>query len=130
MENTIVFMKEWFYKKTIREDYWNNHYCVVLKETEKAFQVNVFTDGFLWMKTWCPKSCCLMTADEYSNAIAESEQKQAEWEAKRQERFEAACKAYNDLIAYAQSKGLKVRSGMRKETILRKMEAAGVPMMA
>ena len=130
MENTVVFMKEWFYKKTIREDYWNNHYCEVIRETEKAFQVQVFTNGSYCQKTWTPKSCCLMSVEEYEKAIAEAETKQKEWEAKRQERFEAACKAYNDLIAYANANGVKVRSGMRKETILRKMEAAGVPAMA
>ena len=130
MEKQIVFLKEWFYKKSVREDYWNNHHCVVIRETEKAFQVQVYTNGSFWMKTWCPKSCCLMSAEEYSNAIDEAEQKQAEWEAKRQERFEAACKAYNDLIVYAVSNGVNVRSGMRKETILRKMASAGVALPA
>ena len=126
----IVFLKDWFFKKSVRETYWDNHYCVVLKETEKAFQVEVFTNGSYDMKTWAPKSCCLMSVEEYSKAIEEAEAKQAEWEAKRQERWEAACKAYNDLIVYANAHGVKVRVGMRKETILRKMENAGVPMMA
>lgn len=130
MEKQMVFLKDWFYKKNIGESYWDKHYCLVIRETEKAFQVQVFTNGSYCQKTWTPKSCCLMSVEEYEKAISEADEKQKEWEAKRQERFEAACKAYNDLIDYAVANGVKVRSGMRKETILRKMANAGVSIPA
>ena len=45
---------------------------------------------------------------------------------KRQAAFEAGKASYNQLLAFAKSKGVKVRTGMKRSTILKKLEEAGV----
>ena len=123
----MVYLKYWFFSKNYSGDY-AKHFGVIVKETEKAYQI-LLTLGLNEsdVKTWVPKSCTLQTEAEFAEELA----KVAEYEAKKQERFEAACKAYRDLIAYAQAMGVKgVREGLRKDTIIAKMEKAGVPLPA
>ena len=123
MNNITVYIKEWFFKKNIAESCWDGHYAEVIKETEKAYQVRVAINGDYWCKTWVPKSCTL-THEEYLEAVETAA-------AKANERWEAACKAYQELIAYAQQNGVRgVREGLRKETIINKIKAAGIPLPA
>ena len=132
MENTnfdekIVYLKNWFFNKYYAGDY-ANHFGLVIKETEKAYQI-VLTLGMdvSDVKTWVPKSCTIRTKEELDAEIASA----AEWEAKRQAKYEEACKAYQELIAYAQKMGVKgVREGLRKDTIIAKIEKAGIPLPA
>ncbi len=130
MENNfenVVYLKNWFFKKNYAGDY-ENHFGIVIKETEKAYQI-VLTLGLdaCDVKTWVPKSCTIRTKEELDAEIALA----AEWEAKRQAKYEEACKAYQELVAYAQKMGVKgVREGLRKDTIIAKMEKAGVALPA
>ena len=130
-EVKTVFVKEWFMSKIKMENngwgFWGNSGEVV-RETAKAYllKMSAYTidgeiDGFL--QVWAPKSCTVETMEELENEA----RRHNEYEIKRQERFEAACKAYQELIAYAQAHGVKgVREGLRKETIIRKIQNAGV----
>ena len=130
MENNfenVVYLKNWFFKKNYAGDY-ANHFGLVIKETEKAYQI-VLTLGVdaCDVKTWVPKSCTIRTKEDLDAEIALA----AEWEAKRQAKYEEACKAYQELVAYAQKMGVKgVREGLRKDTIIAKMEKAGVALPA
>lgn len=122
-----VYIKDWFFNK-MQAEARNIHLMYgaveVVKETEKAYQVSVeFAtldgeyDGEKLM--WCPKSCT-MTADEYEK---ETESQKA--------RFESGCKKYEEMIKFAKDNGVKgVRSGMRKETILAKINNAGLTYVA
>lgn len=130
--NTKVYMKAWFYEKNGYGEYgpYCEHACFVRKETEKAYQVEVIVKNFSFT-CWIPKSCTLATLAEMVDDAIANEQRKAEWEARRQERFEAACKAYADLIAYAKANGVRgVREGLRRETIEQKILNAGLPLPA
>lgn len=123
----VVYLKYWFYNKNYSGDY-AEHFGLIVKETEKAYQI-LLTQGGNGsdIKTWVPKSCTISTEDEFQAEIAAV----AEYEAKQQKRWEDACNAYKELVAYAQKMGVKgVREGLRKDTILRKMEQAGVALPA
>ena len=124
--NTI-YLKNWFFKKNYSGNY-EEHFAVVVKETEKAYQV-VLTRGLdeYDVKTWVPKSCTLATEEEFKAELIQV----AQMEAYRQAKWEEACKAYKELVEYAQSMGVKgVHEGLKKETILKKMEKAGVALPA
>ena len=127
-EIKTVYIKKWFLLNLKSEFHYNLNFFTnqadVIHETEKAYKVLIecsSIDGE-WDGTksvWVPKSCT-MTKDEYLAEIEASKK-----------RFEDGCKVYQELIAYAQKMGVKgVREGLRKETILRKIEAAGVAIPA
>lgn len=126
-----VFVKEWFMAKIKMDNNgwgFKNNSGEIVRETAKAYllKMEAYTidgefEGFL--QIWAPKSCTVETPEE----LDQENQRQNEYEAKRQERYEAACKAYQELIEYAKKMGVKgVREGLRKETILRKIQNAGV----
>ena len=79
---------------------------------------------------WLPKSQITITDGEVTHMPGWLAQRHdldtVEAEASRKEAFENGCKAYNELLAKAKAAGVKVRSGMRKKTILAKMAEAGV----
>lgn len=123
-----VFVKEWFMNKIAMDNngwgFWENS-GVVVRETAKAYLLKMEAhtidgeyEGFL--QIWAPKSCTVESLEELN------QEKQ-----QRQERFEAACEAYQNLIAYARANGVRgVREGLRKETIIRKIQNAGVALPA
>ena len=125
--NAVVYLKWWFFNKNYTGAY-AEHFGLIVKETEKAYQI-ILTLGLdaADIKTWVPKSCTVKTEAEFQAEIAAM----AEQEARSQARWEEACKAYKELIEYAQKMGVKgVREGLKKDTILRKIEQAGVPLPA
>lgn len=128
-----VYMKEWFYRKNQYDEKYGpycEHACFVSKETEKAYQVKAVSKNRSW-NCWIPKSCTVETYAEMNEEAENAEQRKREYESRRQERWEEACKAYNDLIAYAQKMGVRgVHEGLRKDTIIRKIQEAGVPLPA
>lgn len=119
----MIYIKEWFFNK-LKSEHRNLHFFYgparINKETEKAFQVFVeYTtiDGEYEGEklVWVPKSCT-MTREEYLKEEAEAEK-----------RFEDGKAAYDNLVAWAKENGVKgVRVGMRKTTILEKIEKAGL----
>ena len=137
MKNTVknnietVYMKEWFYRKNHSDlGSYGEHVCLVLKETEKAYQVSLLGE-ILSRTTWVPKSCTIATVEERDAEALEAEVRQAEYEARREARWQEACQKYAELIAYAQKLGVRgVREGLRRETIERKIQAAGFPLPA
>ena len=132
VEPKFFYIKEWFWSKNQYEDYgaYCEHKAFVVKETEKAYKAIVFCQNNSF-NCWVPKSCTLATLAEMSQEAEAAEQRKAECEAKRQERWEAACKAYNDLIAYAKAHGVRgVREGLRRETIEQKIINAGIVLPA
>lgn len=122
-----VVVKDWFFNKMQDEACGVHlvHTAVqVIDETAKAYKLEMIAttyDGeFETTKAmWCPKSCT-MTEEEYKA----DEQAQVD-------RFQAGCEAYEKLLTFAKDNGVKgVRKGMRKETILAKVEAAGLQYIA
>lgn len=115
-------VKNWFVKKieTPRGFYLINHIENVEKETEKALYVMMMIESAdgeheTTFRTWVPKAC-VQTYEEY----------EAEIEAEKQ-RFEAGKDAYNRLVEWAKAQGVKgVRVGLKKDTILAKVAAAGL----
>lgn len=108
-----VIVKDWFIRKNFTQD---ERYVIsvadsvtVAKETEKAVYI-CYDSKFGKLFKWVPKSC-LMTAEDI---------------AAEQARFENGCKAYDKMIAFAKENGVKVRSGMKKATILQKIREAGL----
>ena len=122
-----VMVKDWFFNK-MQDEACGLHLihtaALVLEETAKAYKLEMVAttyDGeFETTKAmWCPKSCTL-TEEEYK------EEKQAQVD-----RFQSGCEAYDKLLAFAKDNGIKgVRKGMRKATILAKVEAAGLQYIA
>ena len=131
--NKSFYMKEWFWRKNQYDEKYGpycEHKCFVAKETEKAYQTVVFVKNNSFT-CWCPKSCTVATFAEMNEEATNAIIRQAEYEARRQERYEAACKAYAELVAYAQNLGIRgVREGLRRETIERKIQEAGYPLPA
>ncbi|MBP5782743.1 MAG: hypothetical protein J6W04_04305 [Bacteroidales bacterium] len=125
-------MKEWFWSKQGYGTYgpYCEHVCTVNRETERAYQVVVFVKNSSFV-CWVPKSCTVATFEEMTEETINAEERKAEYEKRRQERYEAACKEYAELIAYAQKMGVRgVREGLRRETIERKIQNAGIPLPA
>lgn len=122
----VIVIPEWKLEE-IRDRYGNNGFVDdiigVVRETEKAVCVRL-----VWaycstvsrtIEVWMPKSC-LKTKEEI----------QAEQEA-AEKRFNDACNRYYELIEWCKANGVKgVRSGMRKETIMNKIKAAGLEYVA
>lgn len=115
-----VWVKKWFFEKMQSEAGYGIHLFYseseVSRETEKAYLLEIeYTtldgevDGI--KKIWCPKSC-IMTNDEIKA---------------EKERFENGCNAYETMISFAKANGVKgVRTGLKKETILKKIADAGL----
>ena len=122
MESNTVYLKNWFFNKKYTCGY-ETHECFILQETEKALKVACYVNAYRQV-IWVPKSCVLWSAeDRDADAV--------NYEAEQQKRWEDACKAYKELVAYAQKMGVKgVREGLRKDTIIEKMKQAGVEIPA
>ncbi len=132
VEPKSFWMKEWFWSKNEYGSYgpYCEHTCFVLKETEKAYKALVFCKNSSF-SCWVPKSCTLATFAEMCEEAEDAEQRKAEWEAKREARWQEACKKYNELIAYAKAHGVRgVREGLRRETIEQKIINAGIALPA
>lgn len=122
-----VMVKDWFFNK-MQDEACGLHLihtaALVLEETAKAYKLEMVATTYdgeyeTTKAMWCPKSCTL-TEDEYKA----DEQAQLD-------RFQAGCEAYDKLISFAKDNGVKgVRKGMRKATILAKVEAAGLQYIA
>ncbi len=65
---------------------------------------------------------CWMDADGHG-FLPSMTAKELERQAQRTSRFEAACKAYDELIERAKAAGCKVRKGMKRATIEAKLAA-------
>ena len=121
---STVHVKDWFMRTLQERDRHFFSEVVILKETEKAYFCEFdgeTADGErdVWKKAWVPKSCT-QTLEEYE--IEERERNE-----RLQKRFEEGKKAYEELVAWAKKNGVKgVRVGLRKETILKKIEEAGL----
>ena len=91
--------------------------CVV-KETEKAVLLQItfaYTNDIIRTRNeWVPKSC----------TITEEEKKIEEQESER--RFEEGCKKYEELLKFAKANLKGIRKGMRKDTIIKKLNDAGI----
>lgn len=111
-------VKDWFLAKNLNSD---QQFIVrvaddmwVMKETEKAVLLIADSD-YGKVQFWCPKSC-VISDEEYEEQI------KAEIA-----RVEAGGKKLAKLIEWAKEQGVKgVRKGMRKVTVLAKIEAAGL----
>lgn len=117
-----IVIKDWFENK-LDLGYGKrlaNKVADVVKETEKAYLINVdweSLDGEFdgVQNVWIPKSAT-MTLEE-----ADAEEKAQE------ARFKEGCDRYNKMIQFAKANGIKgIRVGLRKETILAKIEKAGL----
>lgn len=91
--------------------------CVV-KETEKAVLLQItfaYTNDIIRTRNeWVSKSC----------TITEEEKKIEEQESER--RFEEGCKKYEELLKFAKANLKGIRKGMRKDTIIKKLNDAGI----
>lgn len=117
-----IYIKDWFADKMLAEKFQSGAYLIdtlgVEAETEKAYKLRIEV-GYcssieFQASVWVPKSCT-MTEDE-----------KIEEELAQVERFEAGCRAYEKILAFAKENGLKVRKGMRKATLLAKIADAGL----
>lgn len=122
-------IKQWWIEKGIEN--WNVATVVdlanredsigIVNETEKAYRV-VCSSDYGTVTIWVPKSCT-MTEEEW-----EAEQA-AEMERSRRyfQRMEEGRERLEKLIAWAKEQGVKgVRIGLRKATVLKKIEEAGL----
>lgn len=122
-----IYIKDWFVGKILSQNFQPAAFLIdvvgIVKETEKAYllrvEVGYSSDLEECTDVWCPKSC---TMTETEKEIAEQAQ---------QERFDKACAAYDKLVEFAKANNVKgVRKGMRKATIMAKIEAAGLEYIA
>lgn len=119
-------VKDWFVGKIATPVGFHliNNIEFIEKETEKAYRVRMVIESCdgeseRSIMVWVPKSCT-QTAEEY-----ESESKE------RTARFEAGKEKYAKLVEWAKAQGVKgVRVGLRKSTIIAKIEALGLTVPA
>ena len=122
------YVQDWFIDKVNMPSYAmrprTNMEVTIEGETEKAWKVSIYTetrDGErdVWVKTYVPKSVT-MTKSAYEK------DKQAR-EKEQDRRFKAGQAKYNKMLDFAKANNVKgVRVGLRSETILKKIEAAGL----
>lgn len=108
-----MIIKDWFLRKNFSQ---NERYAIqcademkIERETEKAILVKWNTEwGFI--KRWVPKSCFYTVAEIEAEA----------------EKINQGLEKYEKLVEWAKSQGLKVRSRMKKSTILAIISEAGL----
>lgn len=105
------YVKEWICRKNLGFDEYYavkeiGFECEIVKETEKACNV-VFKTNYGRIYMWTPKSQMETQAD-----------KDASWN--------AACNRYEAVLNFAKENGLKVRKGMKLNTIKAKIAEAGL----
>lgn len=95
----------------------------VVEEREKAIKVkwrlrkdNGYYEREVYV--WLPKKALEPYADYQAREHAK--------ELRKYERYQEGCKRYQELIEFAKSNGVKVRQGMKRLTILSKLEEAGI----
>lgn len=111
-------VKDWFLAKNLNS---NQQFIVnvaddlwIMRETEKAALIMADSD-YGKVQFWCPKSCIISDEDYQAQHEAEIE------------RIKAGGERLAKLIEWAKEQGVKgVRKGMRKVTVLAKIEAAGL----
>ena len=117
-------IKSWFLEKKFNEGERMVIRCAdldIIEETEKAVQIYADSD-YGCLKFWCPKSC-IITDEEYA-AIVEEETRRYDEQLKK---AEIGLAKLEKLVLWAKENGVKgVRKGMRKVTVLAKIEAAGL----
>ncbi len=113
--NRVAFMPDWFFKK-IKGENRNIHLYEqggeIVRETEKAVLITVpYTtidgeyDGV--KKIWIPKSVAL-DKKGWDKSIKSGKQN------------------YEKMLDYARAHGVRVRKGMKKNTILKKIKESGL----
>ena len=121
-----IKVKDWFVGRIAVPAGFNliNNIEFIEKETEKAYRVRMVIESCdgeseMSIMVWVPKSCT-QTAEEY-----EAESKEYI------DRFEAGKEKYAKLVEWAKAQGVKgVRVGLRKSTIIAKIEALGLAVPA
>lgn len=127
-----IFVKKWFQSKMTNNLSFPNRMATdkkltVVRETEKAYLVDVYTYGLGvdwdgYVSVWVPKSC--VQSDEERAA---EDAKEAQRETEQEARYNNGCEKYAKLIEWCKANNVKgVRSGLRKETIMNKIAAAGL----
>lgn len=116
-----VYIKEWFLNKMEIPHYAiPNQKVDILKETEKAYYILMNTEtkdgeNDINLHFWVPKKCT-MTEEEYQEEESNYIERRIEGE-----------KRYNALIEFCKANNIKgARVGLRKETLMKKIEAAGL----
>ena len=116
-EIKMLAIKKWFLDKNFNEgeSYSIKHSDISIeRETEKACYCKCVSE-FGTIFTWIPKSC-----------LTTKEEMMAEYD-EAYTRFEAGEKRYYALLKFAKENHVKgVRKGLRKETIIAKIVAAGL----
>lgn len=108
-------IKKWFLDKefTANEQYLMSvSNMETMKVTDKAIQISFNNDISSFTK-WIPKSC-LMTREETEAADRAEES-----------RMEKASSGFEELKAFAASKGIAVRSNSTRKTIQKKLQEVG-----
>ena len=113
-----IYVKEWIVRKNLNEQ---EAYAIseigfeadTIRETEKAYYL-LFDTNYGYIRMWAPKSQCY------------DEEAKREMEKEEERRFEEGCKRYEKLLSFCKENGLRVRKGMRKATLLKKVEEAGL----
>ena len=110
-------VKDWFLHKTLTEQerYAFKTGCAyITKETEKAVLIKCDTK-YGDLSFWCPKKC-LKTENEKEELV---------------KRFESGLKYNELLVSFAKKHGVKgVRKGFRTQTIIEKIQEAGLEVPA
>lgn len=113
-------VKQWFIDKNFTPD---ERYIasvsdlLIVKETEKAVLIQFYSD-FGKFNKWVPKSC-LMSKEDF--------QKEKERFEKMVTAFDEGKRKYDELVKFAKENNVKgVRAGLRKQTIINKIENAGL----
>lgn len=110
-------VKDWFLCKTLTEQEryaFKTGHSYISKETEKAVLIKCDTK-YGALSFWCPKKC-LKTANEKELLV---------------KNFESGLKYNELLVAFAKKHGVKgVRKGFRTQTIIEKIQEAGLEVPA
>ena len=117
---TNINIKEWKMRQIAEEQHGGflEDIIAIERETEKACLIKLkwgHASSLIYdIKVWVPKSA-ILSDEEYAAEIQ-----------KKEENFKNACQRYENMIAFAKKAGLKVRKGMKKETVLYKIAEAGL----
>lgn len=116
-----IYISDWFQGKIDIPEYaMKPDRGEIIQETEKAYKLYIKTETLdgeydLSYKRWIPKSA------------TKTEKQMREERAKENRKFERGKKRYEKMLDFAKKNGVKnVRVGMRKETILEKINKAGL----
>lgn len=117
---TSINIKDWKMRQIAEDQHGGflEDIIGVERETEKAVLIKMkwgHASSIIYtINVWVPKSA-ILSDEEYAAEIQ-----------KKEENFKNACQRYENMIAFAKKAGLKVRKGMKKETVLYKIAEAGL----